>query len=88
MKRRLKGRYKGPLDATSNSAAIDFFHRTVHDFVRLKAIQEFLNSHLPDDFNARITLCQIYLAPLKDLYKATGPKLTDAMDPATEVKVA
>ena len=52
-KRRIRGRYKNLLHVSKEEAAInflgyrvDFFHRTVHDFLRLKEIQVLLLSYL------------------------------------------
>ncbi|KAF2441831.1 hypothetical protein P171DRAFT_465451 [Karstenula rhodostoma CBS 690.94] len=52
-KRRINGRYKGLLEVSAESSAsdffgyrVEFFHRTVHDFLQLKEIQKLLSSYL------------------------------------------
>lgn len=74
-KRRINGRYKGLLEVTAESSAsdffgyrVEFFHRTVHDFLRLKGIQDLLGSYLGARraaFNANESLCKVYLSLLK-----------------------
>jgi hypothetical protein len=71
MKRRVR-RYKGLLEITVDPSAVDyfgyrvdFFHRTVHDFLQLNEIQELLREYLRPGFNAHVTLCSTYLALVK-----------------------
>jgi hypothetical protein len=72
MKRRIKGRYRGLLDITEVPSSpdffgfrVDFFHRTVHDFMQLKDVQNYLKSHLPPVFSPHRTLCEVLLAKIK-----------------------
>jgi hypothetical protein len=74
-KRRINGRYKGLLEVLAESSAsdffgyrVEFFHRTVHDFLRLKEIQNLLCGYLSTRrlaFNANESLCKVYLSLLK-----------------------
>jgi hypothetical protein len=73
MKRRIR-RYKGLLEITTDPSAVDyfgyrvdFFHRTVHDFLQLNEIQELLREYLRPGFNAHISLCSAYLALIKTM---------------------
>ncbi|ORY14705.1 hypothetical protein BCR34DRAFT_225132 [Clohesyomyces aquaticus] len=76
MDRRIN-RYNGLLEIQRDPAAIDyfgfrveFFHRTVHDFLQLQEIQSLLRSYLDrgiPGFNANNALCKVYLANLKTM---------------------
>ncbi|CAI6238451.1 unnamed protein product [Periconia digitata] len=64
-RRRINGRYKGLLEVMLVPSAtaftgyrVDFFHRTVHDFIRLNDMQKFLRSHLPEGFSAHKAICK------------------------------
>ncbi|KAM0169656.1 hypothetical protein ACHAPC_011243 [Botrytis cinerea] len=46
---------------------VGFLHRTAKDFLMTKDIQEVLGSRLPSKFDARITLCNLYLRQLESL---------------------
>ncbi|KAH7113285.1 hypothetical protein B0J11DRAFT_497589, partial [Dendryphion nanum] len=72
MRRRIRGRYKGLLDITTSpsetdffASKVDFFHRTVHDFMRLNNIQKYLKKHLRPEFNTHLTLCELQLSIIK-----------------------
>lgn len=73
-KRRINGRYKGLLEIEFVPSAIDyfnykvdFFHRTVHDFIRLNDIQQLLHGYLPPGFNSHETICKIILMTVKKM---------------------
>lgn len=74
-KRRVEGRYKGLLEVTTSPSAtdffnfkVDFFHRTVHDFIRMADVQRLLAQYLPPGFDPNIALCRIYLAMIKKMH--------------------
>ncbi|KAF7927551.1 uncharacterized protein EAE98_005933 [Botrytis deweyae] len=56
-----------PEEASCLRNKVGFLHRTAKDFLMTKDIQEVLESRLPSKFDARITLCNLYLRQLESL---------------------
>ncbi|KAF2114525.1 hypothetical protein BDV96DRAFT_522208 [Lophiotrema nucula] len=72
MRTRINGRYKNMLYITPDPSAIDFFgfrvdffHRTVHDFMRLNDVQRYLGDRLPRGFDAHLATCEMLLVTFK-----------------------
>ena len=70
---------------TTITHEVDFLHRTVRDFFRVKEIQLWIEDHLPKGFNPSDALSRAFLAQLKtllfeipDLYEKG--KVTDLVD--------
>jgi hypothetical protein len=77
-RRRINGRYKGLLEI--NRSGVDFFHRTVHDFVRLNQIQQLFQQHLPRNFNANAAICRVLLMSIKrTVFFSSGDDAEDVL---------
>lgn len=80
MQRRLNGRCRGLLEVVSGeeisdgsltvqlyTSKVDFLHRTVHDFLITKDMQQKLAMNLKPDFEPKMRLCKAFLAQMKAL---------------------
>ena len=75
LERRINARCKGLLEVYADSSVpfafgghrVDFFHRTVRDFLKLKESQAMLVRHVPDGFNASFSICRAYLILIKTM---------------------
>ncbi|CAO2658381.1 Nn.00g061040.m01.CDS01 [Neocucurbitaria sp. VM-36] len=70
MRRRLDGRTKGLLEASSRRDAsdvptVDFLHRTARDFMVTRDMRVMLDKHLDPNFNANEALARAFLAQMK-----------------------
>jgi hypothetical protein len=72
MRRRLNGQTKGLLEARQDPAGtdyfgyrVDFLHRTVHDFLRTKDMQDLLLAKTKSGFNPESSILRGYLVLLK-----------------------
>lgn len=79
MRTRLNARCKDLLevnkyedDSTFLKYRVDFLHRTVKDFLQTHDMQEMLKSRAAANFDARVSLCRIFLAQIKALPFETG----------------
>jgi hypothetical protein len=59
--------YVDPEEMHFLQTKVTFLHRSARDFLMMKEIQELLRSQAPANFDARITLCKLYLAQIKSL---------------------
>lgn len=75
LERRINARCKGLLEVYADSSVpfafgghrVDFFHRTVRDFLKLKQSQALLDRHVPESFNANFSICRAYLILIKTM---------------------
>ncbi|KAM3070002.1 hypothetical protein ACMFMF_008353 [Clarireedia jacksonii] len=59
--------YVDPEEMHLLQTKVTFLHRSARDFLMMKEIQELLQSQAPANFDARVTLCNLYLAQIKSL---------------------
>jgi hypothetical protein len=75
LERRINARCKGLLEVYADSSGlfafgghrVDFFHRTVRDFLKLEESQALLVRHVPKSFNASLSICRAYLILIKTM---------------------
>jgi hypothetical protein len=70
--------YVDPEEIDLLQTKVTFLHRSARDFLMMKEIQELLRSQAPANFDARITLCKLYLTQIKSLPLKTRNQWTSS----------
>ncbi|PQE13327.1 Vegetative incompatibility HET-E-1 protein [Rutstroemia sp. NJR-2017a BVV2] len=70
--------YVDPEEIDLLQTKVTFLHRSARDFLMMKEIQELLRSQAPANFDARTTLCKLYLTQIKTLPLGTRNQRTSS----------
>ncbi|KAJ4304927.1 hypothetical protein N0V90_000455 [Kalmusia sp. IMI 367209] len=73
-KKRVNARTQGLLETFGqDNLKVDFYHRSVQDFLHLQDMQDILSADLPDGWDSDFDLCRIFLAEVKCIPEMDHP---------------